>query len=67
MIQYSFLDGPLAGQTVGSTTHELEGHVLDVLVVDVGDGPDETARFAYRVVTASHDLVPGTLRHVAVE
>ncbi len=64
MNQYCFLDGPLQGQSVGSTSHEVEGHVFDVEVVDVGDGPEGSAHFAYRVVTASQDLLPGTLRYV---
>jgi hypothetical protein len=65
MIRYYFLDGPLEGQTVGSTMHEAVGHVLDVEVVDVGDRAGGTAPLAYRVVTASGDLNPGTLRYVA--
>ena len=65
MIHYYFLDGPLEGQTVGATMHETVGDVLEVEVVDVGDRAGGTGPLAYRVVTASGDLVPGTLRYVA--
>jgi hypothetical protein len=66
MPDYVFLDGPFAGQTLGSVETHAEGDLLVVEVVDVDLDPDATELHDYRVEAGAGDHGPGLLRHVVL-
>ena len=63
MLEYLFVDGPLAGQSLGSSEAHHPGEVLSVEVVDVIQGPEDQTHFAYYVESGPDRCRPGRLRH----
>lgn len=63
--EYVFVDGPLAGQVLGSSEIHVAGDALVIEVVDVGQMPDGIPRFDYVVESAPWESQPGRLRHAA--
>lgn len=66
MPDYVFLDGPFAGQVLGSLETHAEGELLAVELVDVDLDPDVTELHDYRVESGADGHEPGLLRHVIV-
>lgn len=64
MPDYVFLDGPFAGQTLGSPDAHTEGELLVVELVDVGLDADVSQLHDYRVESCADAETPGLLRHV---
>lgn len=64
MPDYVFLDGPFAGQTLGSLDTHTEGELLVVELVDVDLDPDVSELHDYRVESCAGAGSPGFLRHV---
>jgi hypothetical protein len=63
MPEYVFVDGPLAGQTLGSSEPHAAGDTLAVEVVDIAQCPDDIPRFDYLVESEPDECRPGRLRH----
>jgi hypothetical protein len=62
MPTYLFVDGPLDGETLGTSDAHEPGEVIDVEVVDVAQL--EAPHFRYAVETPAEFRRPGRLRHV---
>ena len=65
MSEYVFVDGPLAGQVLGSSEVHVAGDALVIEVVDVAQMPDRIPRFDYVVECEPGEGRPGRLRHAA--
>lgn len=65
MPEYLFIDGPLAGQSLGSSDPHSAGDVLAVEVVDVAQVDDDVPTFDYYVESGPGDHVPGRLRYAS--
>lgn len=63
MPEYLFADGPLTGQTLGTSDHLLVGEALAVEVVDVGQELGVVPTFDYVVDSEPDEDQPGLLRH----
>ncbi len=63
MPTYLFVDGPLDGETLGTSDAHEAGEVIDVEVVDVAQL--EAPHFRYAVETPAVFRRPGRLRHVS--
>ena len=62
MPEYVLVDGPLAGQVLGSSDHHLIGEALLIEVVDIAQAPEDVPRYDYRVATEPAGACPGSLR-----
>lgn len=67
MPEYVFVDGPLAGQSLGSSDPLVAGELLAVEVVDVGQGLGGVPMFEYVVDVEADEDEPGVLRHTRPE
>ena len=63
MPEYYFVDGPLAGQTLGSSDPLVAGEVTPVEVVDVGQDVDDLPVFDYVLDSEPGEDQAGLLRH----
>jgi hypothetical protein len=62
MFIYLIDDGPLGGQSFGTSDRQMRGALLEIDVVDVSPHQPSASGFSYRVETEAADCVPGLLR-----
>lgn len=64
MPEYVLVDGPLAGQSYGSSDRHKHGETVVIEVVDVAQSAEDVPRYDYLVDALPVGVRPGRLRHV---